>query len=88
MDIMEHSSEASGHHKEINGTTVFYSVPHDVETVLRKGLNAICILADIGQRTIIELHNSDNTNLNVEANECVPMKRKKYVEDTDEKTKN
>ena len=66
---------------------MFYSFPHDVETVLRKGLNVICVLADIGQRTIRELHDSDNKKLNVETNEYVPMKRRECVEDVDEKLK-
>ena len=84
MDVMEHSSELSECCKKINGTTVFYSFPCDVETVLRIGLNEICVLADIGQRTIKELSDSDNTKLNVEVNDYVPMKRRKCVEDTDE----
>ena len=87
MDVMECSSEVSGNHKTINGVTVFYCFPYDVETALRKGLNAICVLADIGQRTIRELHDSDNTKLNVEANEYALMKRRECVEDAHEKLK-
>ena len=50
---------------------------YDVETVLRKVLNTIYALAEIGQR------DSDNAKLNAEAHECVPMKCGKCVEDTD-----
>lgn len=70
----------------MNRRTVFYSFPHDV-TMLRKGLNMICVLADIGQRTIREVCDSDNTKLNVEANEYAPIKRRECLEDTDEKLK-
>ena len=66
---------------------MFYSFPYDVEKVLRKGLNAICVLADIGQSTIRELHDSDNKKFNVEANEHVTMKRTECVEGTYEKLK-
>ena len=87
MDAMEHSSEVSGYCKQINGTTVFYSFPHDVEKVLRKGLNAICALADIGQKTIRKSHDSDNAKLNAESNEHAPRKCRKRVEDADRKLK-
>ena len=84
MSVMAYRSEASGHHKQINGTTFFYSFPHDVETVLRKGLNAIHVLADIDQRSTSKLCDSDNAKLNAEVHECVPMECRKCVEDTDE----
>ena len=49
MNTMTYSSEASGYHKKTNVTIVFYSLTHDVETSLRKGMNAIFTLAEIGQ---------------------------------------
>ena len=48
MKVMAHRSEASGYYKQINCTTVFFSFTHNVETVLRKGLNEIYALAEIG----------------------------------------
>ena len=83
MNVMPYRSEVSGYYKQINGTTVLYSFPHDVETVLRKGFNAIYELADIGQRSISKLCDSDNAKLNAEAHEYVPMKCRNCVEDTD-----
>ena len=58
-----------------------------METVLRKGLNKICVLADIGQRTIRGLHDSDNAKLNAESNDYIPMKRRECVKNVDEKLK-
>ena len=54
---------------------------------MRKGLNAICVLVDIVQRTIRELRESNNAELNVEANEYALMKRRECVEDAHEKLK-
>ena len=61
---MARSSEVSGYLKQINRTTVFYYFPHDVETVLIKGLNAIYALAEIGQRSVSKSHDIDNGKLN------------------------
>ena len=77
MNVMACSSEVSGYCKKINGATVFYYFPHDEETVLRKGLDVICALDDIGPRSISKSHDSDNTKLNSESHEHVPMKCRK-----------
>ena len=88
MDAMEYSSEVSRHYKKNNGTHVFYSFTHDVETLLRKGLNVIHALADIGQRFVSKSQDSNNATLNTEAHEHVLMKCRKCVktqmEDKDE----
>ena len=83
MNVMACSSEVSGCCKQINGTTVFYYFPRDPETLLIKGLNVICALAEIGQWSISKLHDSDNEKLSTEAHENAPMKCRKCVEDTD-----
>ena len=49
MNAMIRSSEVIGYFKQINGATMFYSFPHDIETALIKGMNAIYTLAEIGQ---------------------------------------
>ena len=66
---MPHSSEVSGHYKQMNGITMFYSFPNDVEIVLWKGLNAICTLAEIGQCSISNLCDIDDARLNATAHE-------------------
>ena len=76
MNATVHNIEVSGCHKQINDATVLYSFPHDVETVLRKALNAIHALAEVGQRSIRKLCDINNGKLNAEANECVPMRCK------------
>ena len=58
-----------------------YSFLNDVETVLGKGLNVIFALAQIDQRSLSKLDDSDNAKLNATANECAPMKCRKCVED-------
>ena len=80
---MARSSEVSGYFKQINRTTLFYYFPHDAETVLRKGLNAIYALDEIGQWSISNSHDSDDAKLNATAHEKVPMKCKKRVQNTD-----
>ena len=63
MSVTAHKSEVSGCCKQINGATMFYSFPHDMETVLRKGLNAICAFSQIGQRSISKSCDSNNGKL-------------------------
>ena len=58
------SSEVSGHYEQSNGITALYSFPCDVETALQKGMNTICALAEIGQRSIRNLCISNNATLN------------------------
>ena len=57
-------SEVSGHYEQTNGTTVFYSFPCDAETALQKGMITICALAEIGQRSISDSQNVNDTILN------------------------
>ena len=83
MDVMVCISEVKVHCEQINGTTIFYSFPHDIEVVLRKGLNAICALSDIGQQSISKSHDIDNAKLNAEAHEHASMKCRKCFEDED-----
>ena len=86
-NVMEHVSEVSIYYKKINGTTVLCSFLHDAETVSRKVLNSICELDEIGQWSISNLCNSDETKLNDTAQECVPMKFRKSVEHVDGESK-
>ena len=44
MDVMAQSSGVSGYCKQINGTNLFYSFPHDTETSLEKRIeHNLCI---------------------------------------------
>ena len=63
MSAMTCSNEVRGYYKQTNGTTVFYYFPHGVETSLRKGMNLICMLAEIGQCSMINLNNSNDTTI-------------------------
>ena len=64
MNVIAHRSELSGYYMQINVTTVFYSFPRDAKTSLRKGLNAICELGEIGQCFISKARDSDHEKLN------------------------
>ena len=70
------SSEVSGCHEQINGATVFYSLPHDTETSFRKGQNALHVIAKIGQHCIKNLHGSNDTTLNAIAKQHAPKNHK------------
>ena len=48
MNVITCNSEVSGHYKQIDGPNAFYSFPRDLETLLRKGMNSIHALAEIG----------------------------------------
>ena len=60
MNVSECDSEESGCYKQINSTTVFYYLPHDAETSLRKGKNAIHVLDELGKRHISYLRDSND----------------------------
>ena len=51
MNAMARRSRVSGYYKQVNGATVFCSFPHDRETALIKGMDAIHALAELGQRS-------------------------------------
>ena len=87
MNVITHSIEVSGFYKQINCTTVFYSFLYDVETLSRKGMNAIYSLVEIGQRSIRNLCDSDHAKSNATAHEQIPMKYRKRVENTDGESK-
>ena len=53
-------SELSGYCELIKGITVFYLVPHDVEKSLIKGQNEMHAMAEIIQRCINNLRDSNN----------------------------
>ena len=72
MNAMVQSSEASGCCKQINGATVFYYFPHDIETALIKVMNEIYELAEIVQRSISNAFNNNNTTLNDTVNDHTP----------------
>ena len=72
MNVIVYSSEASGYYKQINGATVLYSFPHDIETALTKGINAIHALSEIGQWSISNACNNNDATLNATANEYIP----------------
>ena len=64
MNATTRSNEVSGYCKQINGTTAFYSFPHDVETTLQKGMNAIHSLAKTFQRSTNNSHDSNKETFN------------------------
>ena len=66
---------------------MFYSFPHDTETALIKGMNAIYALAQIGQRSTNDAGNNNYTVLNATANECMPTQCEKRGENTEGKAK-
>ena len=80
MNVLDIISEVSSYYKQIKGTTVFYSVPHDVETALIKGKNAMNAMAEIGQRHINNLYDRNNIALNTTAKEHKPKKYEKRCE--------
>ena len=69
MNAITRSSEVSGYCEQINGTTMFYSFPCDLETALQKVMNATHALAEIGQWSISNLCNSNNATFNATATE-------------------
>ena len=87
MNEMVRSSEVSGYFKQENGATVFYSFPHDIETALIKGINAIYALAETGQRSTNSVHNDNHTTLNATANEHMTMQCNKSGGSTEVKYK-
>ena len=64
MNAIMCSSEVSDYYEQINGTTVFYSFLPDAEISLRKGMNSIYTLAEIGQQSTSNSYNSDDAMLN------------------------
>ena len=73
MNAMVRSSEASGYFKQANGATVFYSFPHDIETALIKGMNAIYAFAEIGQQSLNSVHDNNYKTVHATANENIRM---------------
>ena len=61
----------------------FYTLFVRAETALKKGTSAICTLAEIGQRFIINLCNSNDATFNAKAKECTPKHCGKSDENTE-----
>ena len=83
MNLMTHSSEASGCYKQTNGVILFCSFLNDIETSFRKGTSTIHALAEIGQRSTSNLRSSNDATLNTVANERMPIQYRKCSENTD-----
>ena len=66
------SSEVSSYYKQINGITVFYSLPRDAEAAFRKGLNALHVMSEIGQHHIRIVRGRNDATLNATAKEYAP----------------
>ena len=87
MNAMIRSSEVSGYYKKINGTTMFYSFPHDTETALIKRMNVIHALPEIVQRSINNACNNNYETLNATGNEHIPTQCNKSGENAEGKQK-
>ena len=87
MNAMTRRSEVIGYFNKINGTFLFYSFPHDIETALIKGMYEICALTDVGQRSINSACNNNYATLNATANEHTPTQCNKSVENTEGEAK-
>ena len=68
------NSEVSSYYKHINNATFFYSIPHDAETLFRKGQNALHMMAQIGQYCTKKLCGGNDETLYATAKEYEPTK--------------
>ena len=88
MNAMARRSEVNGgYFKKMNGATVFYSFPHDIEIALIKGMNAIHALTEIGQWSTKKAYNNYFARLNATAKEFIPIQCNKRGENTEVKAK-
>ena len=63
MNAMTNSSELSVYNNKINSATIFYSFLHDAETALRKVINKIFMMAEIGQRSMTNFQNNNDSTM-------------------------
>ena len=75
MNVLNSISEVSEYHKLIKVITVFYLIPCDGETSLIKGQNVTRAMAEIGQRHINNVCDSNDATLNATEKEHKPKKR-------------